>query len=69
MLKKGIIVRITFSDTKTTLLQKQQLYMIQSLSYKKLSGSKQQLDFQIFTKFLKNMVNFKQGGLLDVVTE
>ena len=69
MLKKGIIVRITFSDTKTTLLQKQQLYMIQSLSYKKLSGSKQQLDFQIFTKFLKNMVNFQQGGLLDVVTE
>ena len=54
MLKKGIIVRITFSDTETTLLQKQQLYMIQSLSYKKLSGSKQLLDFQIFTKFLKN---------------
>ena len=54
MLKKGIIVRITFSDTETTLLQKQQLYMIQSLSYKKLSGSKQQLDFQILTKFLKN---------------
>ena len=53
MLKKGIIVRITFSDTETTLLQKQQLYMIQSLSYKKLSGSKQQLNFQIFTKFLK----------------
>ena len=52
--KIGIIVRITFSDTETTLLQKQQLYMIQSLSYKKLSGSKQQLDFQIFTKFLKN---------------
>ena len=41
MLKKGIIVRITFSDTETTLLQKQHLYMIQSLSYKKLSDSKQ----------------------------
>ena len=36
MQKKGVIVRITFSDSETTLLQKQQLYMIQSLSYKKL---------------------------------
>ena len=54
MLKKDIIVGITFSDTETTLPQAQQLYMIQSLSYKKLSGSKQQLDFQIITKFLLN---------------
>ena len=55
MLKKGNIVRITFSDIETTLLQKQQLYMIQPLSYKKkVPGSKQQLDFQIFTKFLEN---------------
>ena len=42
MLKKDNIVRATFSDTEITLLQKQQLYVIQSLSYKKLSGSKQQ---------------------------
>ena len=42
MLKKDNIVRITFSDTETALLQKQQLYVIQPLSYKKLSGSKQQ---------------------------
>ena len=51
MLKKDNIVRITFSDTETILLQVQQLYVIQSLSYKKLSCSKQQRDFQIFTKF------------------
>ena len=52
MLKKDIIVRTTFSDTETTLLQKQQQNVIQPLSYKKLSSSKQQTkwDFQIFTK-------------------
>ena len=50
-----------FFRYKTTLLQKQQLYMIQSLSYKKLSGSKQQLDFQIFTKFLKKYGKFSAG--------
>ena len=64
MLKKGIIVRITFSDTETTLLQKQQLCMIQSLSYKKLSGFKQQLNFQIFTKFLKKGYIFSRVGCL-----
>ena len=42
MLKRDNIVRITFLDTETTLLQKQQTYMIQPLYYKKLSGSKQQ---------------------------
>ena len=42
MLKKDIIVRITFSDTETTLLQKQQQNVIQPLYYKKLSTSKQQ---------------------------
>ena len=51
MLKKDKIITITFSDTETTLLQKQQLNMIQSLSYKKLSTCKQQWDSQIFTKF------------------
>ena len=42
MLKKENIVRNTFSDTETTLLQKKQLNVIQPLSYKKLSTSKQQ---------------------------
>ena len=37
MLQKNSIVRITFSDTGTTLLQKQQLNVIQPSSYKKLS--------------------------------
>ena len=41
MLKKENIVSITFSDTETTLLQKQQLNLIQPLSYKKLSTPKQ----------------------------
>ena len=54
MLKKDNIVRITFSDTEITLLQKQQPNVIQPLSYKKLSTSKQQWDFQIFTKFQEN---------------
>ena len=34
--------RITFSDTEITLLQKQQLIVIQPLSYKKLFTSKEQ---------------------------
>ena len=54
MLKKENIDRITLLDTETTLLQKQQLNVIQLLSYKKLSTSKQQWDFQIFTNFWKN---------------
>ena len=54
MLKRDNTVTTTFSDTKTTLLQKQQLNAIQPLSYKKLSNSKQQWDFQIFTKFWEN---------------
>ena len=41
MLKEDKIVRMTFSGTEITLLQKQQLYVIQPLSYKKLFGSKQ----------------------------
>ena len=45
MLKKDNIVRITFSDTETTLLQKQQLNVKQPLSYKKISGSEQQWDY------------------------
>ena len=47
MLKKDIIIRITFSDTETTLLQKQQQNVIQALSSKKLSTSTQRWDFQI----------------------
>ena len=54
MLMKDNIIRITFSDTETTVLQTQQLNMIQPLSYKKLSTSKQQWEFQIFTKFWEN---------------
>ena len=42
MLKKENIVRFTFSDTETKLLQKQQVKVIQPLPYKKLSTSKQQ---------------------------
>ena len=47
MLKKENIVRITFSNAKTTLLQKEQLNVIQPLSYKKVSTSKQQWDFPV----------------------
>ena len=68
MLKKDNTVRITFSDTETTLLQIQQLYVIQSLSYKKLSGSNQREIFRFSPKSEK-IVNFQQGGLLDAVTE
>ena len=42
MLKKEIIVRTTFSDTETTLLQKQQQNVIHPLSYKKVFTSRQQ---------------------------
>ena len=54
MLKRDNMARTTFSDTETTLLQKQQLNVMQPLSYKKLFNSKQQWDFQIFTKFWEN---------------
>ena len=67
MLKKDIIVRIIFSDTETTLLQKQQQNVIQPLSYKKLSTSNGEI-FR-FLPHSEKMVNFQQGGLLDVVTE
>ena len=51
MIKNENIVRITILDTETTLLQKQQLNVIQPLSYEKLSTSIQRWDFQFFTKF------------------
>ena len=68
MLKKDNIVRITFLDTEATLVQKQHLYVILLLSYKKLSGSKHSEIFR-FSPNSEKMVTFQQGGLLDVVTE
>ena len=40
--------------------------MIQPIFYRKLFGSEQQLDFSPNSKII---VNFRQGGLLNVVTE
>ena len=67
MLQKDNIFRITFSDTETTLLQKQQLNVIQPLSYKKLPPNNSGI-FR-FSPNSEKMVNFHQGGLLHVVTE
>ena len=68
MLMKDNIIRINFSDTETTVLQTQQLNMIQPLSYKKLSTSKNSGIFRCSPNSEK-MVNFHQGGLLNVVTD
>ena len=67
MLKKGNIVIITFSETETTLLQKQQLLYNLYLIRNYLAPNNG-LIFR-FSPNSEKMVNFQQVGLLNVVTE
>ena len=66
MLKKDSIVRITFPDTEITLLQKQQLYVIKSLSYK---INYLALNNSMIFRFSPNSEKMVNLQLLDIVTE